>query len=81
MENLLAAMLGLIVGLPVGWFYTLLVARTWETEQYTILLHVDWTTYLIAILTVLAAMALSQWPALRALSRMDLAEAVKTTES
>ena len=81
LENLLAALLGLIVGLPVGWFYTLLVARTWETEQYTILLHVEWTTYLIAILTVVAAMALSQWPALRALARMNLAAAVKTMEA
>ena len=81
LENLLAAALGLVVGLPVGWVWTRLVANAYQTEQYTILLHVEWTTYLIAILTVLAAMALSQWPALRSLARMDLAEAVKTMES
>jgi len=81
LENLLSAILGLVVGLPIGWFYTRLVANAYQTEQYTILLHIEWTTYLIAILTVVAAMALSQWPALHSLARMDLAEAVKMADT
>ena len=71
----------LVIGLPIGWIYARLVANAYQTEQYTILLHIEWTTYLIAILTVVAAMALSQWPALRSLTRMDLAQAVKMTKT
>ncbi len=80
-ENLLAAILGLVIGLPIGWFFSVLVARAFETDQYTIMLHIEWTTYLLAILTVLATAIISQLPGLYSLARMDLAQAVKTTES
>ena len=81
LENLLAAGLGLVVGLPIGWFFSLLVARAFETDQYTIMLHIEWTTYLIAILAVVATAIISQLPGLYSLSRMDLAQAVKMTDT
>ena len=81
LENLLAAALGLMIGLPIGWFFSLLVARAFETDQYTIMLHIEWTTYLIAILAVVATAIISQLPGLYSLSRMDLAQAVKMTDT
>jgi len=59
LENLLAAALGLLIGLPLGWFFSLLMAKSYETDQYTIMLHIDWTTYLLAILAVVATTIIS----------------------
>jgi putative ABC transport system permease protein len=81
LENLMLAVIGTAVGLPVGrWF----VERFWfaaQTEEQMELFSMEVTvlpqTYVMAGVLILVVVLLSQVPALRMLSRLDLAKATK----
>ncbi|MCB8932802.1 MAG: ABC transporter permease [Chthonomonadaceae bacterium] len=80
-ENLIVALIGIAVGLPfgrwfVGWFW--LAAQTQEQQDlFTFTITVLPETYVASGLAILLAVAVSQLPALRALGRLDLAQATK----
>lgn len=76
-ENLLATILGLPLGLLLG----VLAARGFLDSFASDLFHFDlrlgWWALPAAAIGVLAAATLSQWPATRAIRRMDIARVVR----
>ncbi|MBV6458640.1 MAG: hypothetical protein HONBIEJF_01774 [Fimbriimonadaceae bacterium] len=80
-ENVLVALMGIAFGLPFGrWFLEKFwqAAQTEEQQElFTFAIRVDTSTYVVAGVAILAAVLLSQVPALRMLSRLDLAKATK----
>ncbi len=76
-ENLVATALGIPVGLWLG----VLAARTFlasfSNDLFTLELAMPWWMLPASALGVLAAAALSQWPAVRAVRRVDVATVVR----
>jgi putative ABC transport system permease protein len=76
-ENVILTGVGIVVGLPLAWF----VAREFMAAYTSDLFRFDlqlrpWTPALAGICLVAVAL-LSEWPALRALGRIDLARVVR----
>ncbi len=76
-ENILLTVVGIVVGLPVAW----IVARGFMASYSSDLFRFDlqlqpWTPFLAAV-AVLVVAVISEWPALRALRRIDLARVVR----
>ena len=80
-ENLLLALVGTAVGLPIGrWFFEQfwLAAQTEEQmELFTMKAYVFPSTYILAGSLIIAVVLASQFPALRMLNRLDLAKSTK----
>lgn len=76
-ENLAATTLGLPIGVAAG----LLAARgflgSFSSDLFTFRLTFDWWVVPAAVVAVLAAATLSQWPAVRAVRRLDIARVVR----
>ena len=76
-ENLLVALLGVIPGLLLGVAAGAAFLKSFSSDQFTLTLVVRPLTLLLTTLALLLVVWLSQWPGLRALRRMDLAEVVR----
>ncbi|WP_406057432.1 ABC transporter permease [Kribbella sp. NBC_00889] len=76
-ENLAATTLGLPVGVVAG----ILAARgflgSFSSDLFTFRLTFGWWVIPAAVLAVMAAATLSQWPAIRAVRRLDVARVVR----
>ncbi|HSV72968.1 MAG TPA: FtsX-like permease family protein [Chthonomonadales bacterium] len=80
LENLQVATLGIAIAI-----YPALAAAQWmldasSTEGFTMLLVTGPGTYLQATVGTLAVVVLAQWPGLRRIRRLDLAEAIRLRE-
>jgi putative ABC transport system permease protein len=84
-ENLVVGLVGIAIGLPFGrWFieqFWLLAQTEEQQELFTYEISVKPATYAISAVAILAAVLISQIPALRMLGRMDLAKATKERTS
>ena len=80
-ENLAVALMGILLGLPLSrWFIDMFwrAAQTEEQQElFTFNVAVKSETFVISVVAILFAVLLSQIPALRLVSRLDL---VKATE-
>jgi putative ABC transport system permease protein len=80
-ENLLVALIGIAIGLPVSNAFVQLFWKAAQTEQqqdlFTFNVVVLPATNIQAVLMILAVALLSMPPSMRYLSRLDLARAVK----
>ena len=76
-ENLLAYVVGLLVGVPVGTWLAGLFILAYESESFNMRLVIFPHTYVITVLSILATMALAQLPGTRFIRRLDLAKATK----
>jgi putative ABC transport system permease protein len=80
-ENLALAVIGTVVGLPVGgWFVRQFVIAAQTEEQmelFSMKPALATGTYMLAATLILLVVLVSQWPALRMLNRLDLAKATK----
>lgn len=85
LENVLVALLGLLVGLPIGRLFVELFWQAAQTSEQqdlmTLKMVVKPETYLLTALIILAVALLSQIPSLRYVSRLDLAKATKERSS
>jgi len=76
-ENLAATSLGLPIGLVAG----ILAARgflgSFSSDLFTFRLTFGWWVIPAAVIAVLAAATASQWPAIRAVRRLDVARVVR----
>ncbi len=80
-ENLLLALFGTAIGLPVGgWFVKqfILAAQTEEQmDLFSMKPALTGETYALAAALIFVVVLVSQWPALRMLNRLDLAKSTK----
>jgi putative ABC transport system permease protein len=79
-ENLLMAGLGAAVGLYPGYLFARTLMQMQATEGFSMQLAIYPRTYLLAIGGVLVGVLLTQWPGLRRIAQMDLAEAIRLRE-
>jgi putative ABC transport system permease protein len=76
-ENLLATMLGIPVGLALGVAAAEQLLGSFSSDLFQLPLSLPWWALLSAAAGVLLAAALSQWPAVRAVRRLDLVRVVR----
>ena len=76
-ENLLMTLIGVVPGLLVGVLAGRAFLASYSDDQFHLTLVVRPSTLALSALAVLVVAALSQWPSLRAVNRLDLAGAVR----
>jgi putative ABC transport system permease protein len=76
-ENLLVAAIGIPLGLLAGYLTAAAAMATFQSDMFRFDLHVRPGTFLWSALAILIVAAVSQWPGLRAVGRMDIAQVVK----
>ncbi|HVV85481.1 MAG TPA: ABC transporter permease [Kofleriaceae bacterium] len=80
LEHLLLALVGIAIGLPLALFASRRLAAAFSSDLFTLPAVVSPATLAIAIGGILAVLLLAQWPAIRMVGRMSLADAVRTRE-
>lgn len=76
-ENLAATAFGLPIGLAAGVLAAWAFLGSFSNDLFTFRLTFGWWAVPAAILAVFAAAAVSQWPAIRAVRRLDIARVVR----
>jgi len=76
-ENMLVALLGIPIGLVVGYYMSKAAMATFSSDLFAFDLYVRPSTFLFAALAILGVALLSQWPGLRALRRIDIPRYIK----
>jgi putative ABC transport system permease protein len=76
-ENLLTTLLGVVPGLVLGVLGGRAYLASYSNDQMRFDLVVRPLTLAVSAVAILAVAALSQWPGLRAVGRLDLAQAVR----
>ncbi len=80
-ENLLLTLAGIIPGLVLGYLAAMEFMASFNSDLFSFDLVVRPLTFVGTALGILVAAALSQWPALRAVRRLDLARVVRERAS
>jgi putative ABC transport system permease protein len=76
-ENLLVALMGIPLGLVVGYFAAKTAMASFSSDLFDFNLYMKPTTFLWAALALLAVGLVSQWPGLRAIRRISIPQIVK----
>jgi putative ABC transport system permease protein len=79
-EHLAIAAIGIAIGLPLAMAATRRLASAFSSDLFTLPYVITPTTVGIAIGGIVGVLLLAQWPALRGVGRMSLADAVRTRE-
>lgn len=80
-ENLLMTLLGIIPGIAAGIIGGDALMRSFSSDLFQLDLVIQPTTVLIAVAAIVAVAALSQWPSLRAMRRLDIAAVVRERDT
>ena len=73
-ENLASTVLGIIVGLPLGVAGARGLTELWQSETFSIDFYISPRTFIIAVVFTLVLVLVCQIPALRNITRMNLAQ-------
>jgi putative ABC transport system permease protein len=76
-ENMVVALAGVVPGLAVGYFVSAQAMASFETDLFSFELNMKPSTLVLSAVAILAVAALSQFPALRALNRIEVADVVR----
>jgi putative ABC transport system permease protein len=76
-ENLLVAAIGIPLGLLAGYLTSALAMATFQSDMFRFELYIRPSTFLWSALAIVIVALVSQWPGLRAIGRMDIAQVVK----
>jgi len=76
-QNLLLTLIGLVPGLLAGWALAAVFMASFSSDMFTFDLRVRPTTFLFTAVAVAIVGVLSQYPALRAVGRLDLGSIVR----
>ncbi len=76
-ENLLLTTIGIVPGLVVGYAGATVFMAAFSSDLFAFDLQVRPISFVMAAAAALAAVALSLWPALRAVARVDLGKVVR----
>jgi putative ABC transport system permease protein len=76
-ENLLLTLAGLVPGLTLGYLVAAEFMASFSSDLFSFDLRVRPTTFLFTALAIVIVGVVSQWPALRAVGRLDLGRIVR----
>lgn len=76
-ENLILGLVGLIVGIPLGYAVTSYMMGLFQTDMFSFDLVFYGRTYLLTAVLIILIMLLSQLPGILGLNRLDLAKVTK----
>jgi putative ABC transport system permease protein len=76
-ENIAAVIISLPIGLALGVLAARGFLATFSNDLFQLDLHLGWWALPATALGVLAAAAVSQWPATRAIRRLNLARVIR----
>ncbi len=76
-ENLLATLLGIPLGLVLGWVAAAQFMGLYSSDLFTLPLYLPWWALAVSAGGVVVAAGLSQLPAIRAVRRLDVARVVR----
>jgi putative ABC transport system permease protein len=76
-QNLLLTFIGLVPGLIFGWALAWVFMATFSSDMFSFELHMRPTTFVFTAVAIVVVGLLSQWPALRAVDRLDLGQLVR----
>jgi len=77
LENFLLVVIGTIPGLPIGYYMSKMAMNEFSSDLFSFDLHIFPLTYLYTALIIIAIALVSQWPALKAVHKLDLAKVIK----
>ncbi len=76
-ENVLLTVVGIPIGLATGYATSAVFLASYTSDLFDFSLHMRATTLVIAAVAILVTAILSQWPGLRAIARLDIAQVVR----
>ena len=76
-QNLILTFIGLVPGLILGWVLAGVFMATFSSDMFTFELHMRPLTFVFTAVAIVVVGLLSQWPALRAVGRLDLGQIVR----
>jgi putative ABC transport system permease protein len=76
-QNMLLTVIGLIPGLIGGWILAWVFMYSFSSDMFALDLAIRPTTFVLTAVAIIVVGLLSQWPALRAVSRLDLGQIVR----
>lgn len=79
-ENLMMGLLGSALAVYPAFLMARFMLEASNTEGFTMLMVTSPKTYAMAVASTLAAVLLAQWPGLRRIRRLDLADAIRSRE-
>jgi putative ABC transport system permease protein len=76
-QNLVLTIIGLVPGLIFGWILAWVFMDTFSSDMFSFELHMRPSTIVLTSVAIIVVGLLSQWPALRAVGRLDLGRLVR----
>jgi putative ABC transport system permease protein len=76
-QNMLLTLIGLIPGVIFGWLLAWVFMYTFSSDMFAFELTMRPLTIVLTALAIIVVGLLSQWPALRAVDRLDLGQIVR----
>ena len=76
-QNLILTVIGLVPGLIGGWLIAWVFMITMSSDMFAFDLHIRPVTFIVTSIAIIVVGLLSQWPALRAVDRLDLGQLVR----
>ncbi len=80
LEHALLALAGLAIGIPAARLTTRYLVGVFSSDLFALPFVTSLQTYAICVTGVLVVLLLAQWPALRSVGRMSLADSVRSRE-
>ena len=77
LQNLLLTFMGLVPGLVFGWMLAAVFMSTFSSDMFSFDLQIRPLTFVFTSIAIVTVGVLSQWPALRAVDRLDLGQLVR----
>jgi putative ABC transport system permease protein len=78
MENVVIWLLTLVPGLLLGYWLTIQMGTSFQSELFSFQVVIFPTSYVITALGILVTMIVATWPPIRHINHLNLAEATKT---
>ena len=69
--------MGLVPGLVFGWALAWVFMATFSSDIFSFELHIRPSTFVFTAIAIIVVGLLSQWPALRAVGRLELGKLVR----
>lgn len=79
-QNMVIITVGLIAGLPLGYFLSLLIAHAYNTELFRMYVAISWRSVVATTALSLTFVLVAQWVVYRQVSKLDWLEGVKVKE-
>lgn len=79
-ENMLLAVSGIVLGLPLGWLAAFSIIKAFQSDLYRLPLVIEPYTYLVSGIVVFVFVLFSNWMSYRKIRELDMVEVLKTRE-